>query len=808
MPLLYLVVRKILSLPEAFLGALLSLLGLIGILILFHVKGRPRYFCTNLGDYAALCSICTQLVSLTISIGPSNTIHSLVPYTTALDLYFVVRLISCWRLVTRKALLQIMIAFGLLLAVADLTFQVQQIHASRIFPSSSLSSLRAALELVGSATKNDSLAVVLCILSYTSVGALGANGKGKLFQIFSIAVTAGLTTVLALSFSRSIYLALGVFGLALTIPVVLRRTVSWMKLAIVGGTVCISTAGAIVYLDAQHAILDTLRGENTISQERSTEGRLNIWERSSEAILEHPLLGSGGGTAGLRALKRLRNPDMSFSARSYNATLDILESTGVVGLVCYGIFLLYPLVVVARSVLSPVDHISPSSVTMVLAAGLLALIARDMTYSSLMMDGSTIVIVWVTVGILQNAYSRGIGGPGTLTTRWSIRTLALVAVAISTISCVLCFYVEIAEGRYRNGCAKLVAGNYREARCEFALAIQDDPKQPMFYAADALATINEVLDASFTSESWRTLPVLTERQKVLLSGAALDYTKALGLSGDDGVFWSNLAWIEALRGNNSIALEDFQHAIRSNPNDPVARVGEGLLFERNGQEAYAYEQYAYALTAAPRIVDSRFFADLRSRDPEAGGAILERSCQMLITLPTSPIRLASLGKLHEAMGQVRLAHDEYVKALSLLPNLSYAWANLGRLDLQSNRLETARIELKRAMFLDESNRFAANLLAAIAFNENQTSDAQKLYARALLIPDVSVHAKWAWQIYYLPAPIVDDLEPPGLLSYVSPEFQALRICDDVLFSTLRATDGSSQDIIRRIIAQEDLCAVQ
>jgi hypothetical protein len=37
-----------------------------------------------------------------------------------------------------------------------------------------------------------------------------------------------------------------------------------------------------------------------------------------------------------------------------------------------------------------------------LTAGVIALIARDMTYSSLVLDGRTILVTWITVALLQN----------------------------------------------------------------------------------------------------------------------------------------------------------------------------------------------------------------------------------------------------------------------------------------------------------------------------------------------------------------------------------------------------------------------
>src|SRR5208282_6098228 len=80
---------------------------------------------------------------------------------------------------------------------------------------------------------------------------------------------------------------------------------------------------------------------------------------------------------------------------------------------------------------------------------------------------------------------------------------------------------------------------------------------------------------------------------------------------------------------------------------------------------------------------------------------------ILNTMPSSPIVLALIAKVHAYQGQDEAASLEYASALQELPYLSYTWANLGSVELALARSGSARLDLQRALDLDASNRIAA-----------------------------------------------------------------------------------------------------
>lgn len=803
MQLLLHILNQILILPESTFGSGIAALSLLGIVISRHYH-RPKFRDhANIADWAALGYVIMQLVTLTYSHERPNTIHFIVPYVPALCLYFAIRLLVLWPVASTKVILRAAVIFGLVLVFANLTLQTESISAAnKLFASSELSSVRASLPLVGGSTRNDGLAMVLVTLPFALSGSITKFKANRHFCTVSAIASSGLVTVLILGFSRSVYIALLVLLITFAVVIIHSEAVSFIRLVAVLAGIAVFASTTVLCFKAQRPVVDTVLAARTISQQMSTEGRLTIWHESISVIAEHPLWGNSGGVDGLLALKRLNHSNLPFTARTYNAPLDVLTSSGLIGFALYGIFLLYPLWGTVQT-LTHSAHTPPLSG--ILAAGIFAAIIRDITYSSLVANGTTIVIVWSMVALVQNANSITIPFRDRKVWWATLGPVAYIVLGLSCVSIVLSYRLEIAEAHYRMGCAKFASGNYTLARTEFGEAIQIEPKQPMFYSADGLVAAVEALGAFPSPNLWRKLPVLTKNENDILWEAEQDFKTSVRLSGDDSAFWSNLGWIEAFRGEESEAAESFERAIQVDPHDAVSRIGAGLLYERGGFTAKAYEQYAYAIVALPRIVDSSFLKDLQARDFVSAKAVVVRAANLLKGSPTTPVRLASLAKLHAFLGEEELAHEEYARALDALPNLSYTCANLGVLDLARGNIDIANREFKRALFLGGGNRLATNMLASVDLANGRVGTAEGFYARAILTPETSVHAERTWRLYDVPAPIPDDSVPPGLLSYLSPDIKPVEICNEEWLTELRNADSDSSDVIRRIAAQVEFC---
>jgi tetratricopeptide (TPR) repeat protein len=270
---------------------------------------------------------------------------------------------------------------------------------------------------------------------------------------------------------------------------------------------------------------------------------------------------------------------------------------------------------------------------------------------------------------------------------------------------------------------------------------------------------------------------------------------------------SDLAWIEVFRQNENKAQELFQRAIRVDPNDPVNRVGLGLLYERRKLTQAAVSEYAHAIAESPLILDSRFFEDFLKRDPSQANLAVKLSCDLLSRQSSSPVRLARIARIHAYMGEDEVAHEELEEALSQLPNLPYAFTNLGILELKQGNVDLARIEFERAHFLDGMNQKAVNMLAVIQQQSGMTNSAKRFYTMSLLFSDTSTHSQRCWRLYHIPSPAPDDLVPQGLVSYLSPKLQTLDVCDEASLTHLQGQRIRTPDVNRRISEQYKVCDI-
>jgi tetratricopeptide (TPR) repeat protein len=383
--------------------------------------------------------------------------------------------------------------------------------------------------------------------------------------------------------------------------------------------------------------------------------------------------------------------------------------------------------------------------------------------------------------------------------------MAGVAIGLALLSVFLSIPQLRSEAQYKKGVQALMQGNYAQARRRFQNAISLQRKQPMFYAAHALATFRAVAGATLPPAPWRNLPAISATDEVLLREAADDYQGALRLSPNDATFWSNLGWVESYLHREAEAKDAFKSAVLVEPQDAASRIGLGLLEERRGLVNEALEQYAQSLASSPRTVDSPFFADLKARNPSGATTVISRCLDIMNSMPSSPLVQASIAKVHAYQGRQQAASEEYTAALQQLPDLSYAWANLGSLDLALGKTPSAQVDFERALALYSWNRFAANKLAALAFSSGDMATARKLYTRTVLTPLLSIHANRTARVYHVPWVDTDDLIPTGLLEYMSPPIEPLKLCGSWWNDVSRSYGGYPM-WRSRIASQQQFCA--
>ena len=233
-----------------------------------------------------------------------------------------------------------------------------------------------------------------------------------------------ITATLCLSMSRAVFWSVVAFFLLLCAFLSASRVFTTRAAGILlGGTL----AALVLILACETAfypgLIKAYSGQHT-SQVRSTQGRFEIWNRSLDVVRAHPLWGVGSGNAALALTSTADQEETTgFASRTFSLPIQILVEKGIVGFLLYCTFL----ILVAREFIRSIGYSPPETVAApsgnrtksgntnprdtlqtiladlsarkamacCFAAGLVAVLFRELTYSSLFEHQLTLALVAV-----------------------------------------------------------------------------------------------------------------------------------------------------------------------------------------------------------------------------------------------------------------------------------------------------------------------------------------------------------------------------------------------------------------------------
>jgi tetratricopeptide (TPR) repeat protein len=216
----------------------------------------------------------------------------------------------------------------------------------------------------------------------------------------ALAPVAALAATLSVSCSRAVFWSMVLFfsvacGFLAAGRIVRLRT-TWLWLASALAVLCLIVA-------VESALYPGLWGAYTgrqTSQARSTEGRIGIWKRSTELIRAHPLWGVGSSNAALALTSTADQEDSSgFASRTFSLPVQVLVEKGIIVFLLYCVFL----VLAGREFVRTLRSEAPKAAKAMVccfAAGLVAVLARELTYSSLFEHAATLALAAVLVALV------------------------------------------------------------------------------------------------------------------------------------------------------------------------------------------------------------------------------------------------------------------------------------------------------------------------------------------------------------------------------------------------------------------------
>jgi len=227
----------------------------------------------------------------------------------------------------------------------------------------------------------------------------GRRGLSALAAALAIPILAALL----LSCSRAVFWAVIVLlvtavGLAALYRVIPARS------ALAAGAAAICLLGLVLLVDNAMCpgIAKAYTGSQT-SQVRSTEGRLAIWKRSAEVFRLAPVWGVGSGNAPLFLSGSADAEETTgFASRTFSLPIQSLTEKGLLGTGIYLALLVLAGIAAHRKLRSAETARESKAMLCCIAAGVVAVLFRELTYSSLFEHAATAMLFAICMALLVN----------------------------------------------------------------------------------------------------------------------------------------------------------------------------------------------------------------------------------------------------------------------------------------------------------------------------------------------------------------------------------------------------------------------
>ena len=622
---------------------------------------------------------------------------------------------------------------------------------------------------------------------------IGAPKGRSVYAALALLPAVLIVAALFLSLSRAVFWSTILFflvacGLMFAYRVVSLRTASLVLAGTLGALLLILVCETSLY----PGIFRAYAGGHT-SQVRSTQGRIGIWSRSLEQMRAQPWWGVGSSNAALSMLSSADQEETTgFASRAFSLPIQVLAEKGVIGFGLYAAFLLLagwefhrgmrlsasmaadtnapPVIGKRRKVVRDNEertrlHSQGAHRAMkcCFAAGLAAVLLREITYSSLLEHTLTLALVF-SLAALMCASNQPDG-------------LKIKPIAIVVAGLVLLFQwpyhnYDAADAKLAEFYTQVASAKFSAASESIDEAIRLWPWNARYYGWRGYIE-SQQLPSQCLRKFKNDTTALSDDDRKQAQEAADDYRHALLLNNRDAVAHHDLAWLEHLLGNDADAAKDWRESVEIDPDNAAFHLSYGMFLEESGAVQTAREQYKFAIELTPTILDSPFFARYRSRSPDAANSIVKDSIARIeskLGRGDDPILEARLGKLYLYAGNVERAGKLLEDAAKQLPNLPLVWLNLAELNETRGDSEQANICYQRARTIDGSLAQPYLRMGEISLRSGQRDSAVHDLNLAIqkwqrINPITAAHNN---RLYAGPPQTIDDLLPTTLVWYISP----------------------------------------
>jgi tetratricopeptide (TPR) repeat protein len=770
---------------------------LIGVSVIYGIKSllidrskfqrEDKY---NWIDIMVIAVVIVEMLSYWRSTYHNNSLQSLADLLFLAVFYFFIRF-NLAHDYQRTAIFIVLVLFGTYLSCNALYYFSLKYRSLSNYGFEDMTSFRHSFYLYqpSKMTAGEWLTTFLALLPFPLILFMKYRTNGRRWLL--LIPTIFLLMVLAVSFSRSLYIATLAFFLIGSILFYLYKITPLKKLLLF--VLLLIGILAICLIPFTQPVLTTLAVFKTTSQVRSFEGRKELWQKSLQIAKENPILGVGGYNFSMYYLSWRDQDDAGFVMNPFNYFLQLQIEKGVLGLVTHSLSILAFFWISYRKAHLLTKDIFHKSFVILFMVAVASVIVRDLSYSSILNNTGLSLLLWLMYAINSQLPIPREDIPLTREERLSTKAwLYQIPVLL-----VLLIFIFVSIKEWQHGKAEVALNSflssfdqalrstddkqYKVAQEHLEKAISLVPNNPIYLAHRGLLEERR-LERQFHVGKFLNNNLQFNEEELKSIRAALNiYLQALDINKHDDLLHLNVGWLYLYLNQRENALEHFKRAVTLDDNNALYHVSLGLLYEQAGNKTEAFKEYKKAIGLSPSLLDSKFFSDLRKRAVEDTDKTIAEIIEELedeLKRRNDPLTKGKLGNLYLYNGATEKARTILKEASRELPNLSRVWLNLGfSYDLQRNDAEMQACYEKSAA-LAPTDILPMIQLGDLYYRRDQIDKAIYHYRQGInnWVNYVPSRVRQAGSIYRTKTALPESIIPNGLVTYCGPQFDLSGIC--------------------------------
>ncbi len=558
-----------------------------------------------------------------------------------------------------------------------------------------------------------------------------------------------------ISYSRGAYISLFFFYFLTSLLLLGLRLIKFKNFLLI--LIACMPLLLLFTISNSKSVLTTVSMNSTVSQKRSTQGRLTILERSFCQFEENKWLGVGGYNYPLINDKCKPSDDQgSYSAFTNNTYLQILIEKGILGLGIYASFLLGILMVMINSIRREKSAQRKITLVLILAAWL-SIGLRELFFSGLFYNSGLLLLFAIFSGLGFLSYTK----PNQKSSNWWKGIIGVFFLSLLFI-----FYQK-----------SVYAKSLKTSSTANKHILAPINNQQAILTLTSNLELETILKDS----------IFPKKEELQQAAKLLD--RSISLNPFDASYHFNRAWISHWMSEDStIALSHLDKCLKLDPGIELYQIGAGLLKDLRKDSLGALLHYQKAFELSPQLLDAPIYPLLLKRYPQDIEKLLEK-CIDNLTIKSSqqdPIASAKLAKILFHKGDTAQSKNLWEKVSTQIPNLNRPYFHLAKILIDQKNYDEAYDLLSKATYLDYYDHLS-HLAYADLFNQRSNQSQGDLYfavdsyqnALENYLRITSPSSKKSKAKYLYAAELQNDLLPQSLLMNCRPKLDVVRVCENI-----------------------------